>query len=125
MSRGLRFTSGHCRPGGVPGGSVRYASWVSWPALGAVPAAPPRSAGAREKFREAVETMPAMAFIALPDGSRTFINKRWLQYTGFSLEQASRSGWQAAAHPDDLDRVLEKWRLCLASGEPLEYEARH
>ncbi|MBV8673854.1 MAG: PAS domain S-box protein [Acidobacteriaceae bacterium] len=77
-----------------------------------------------KKFREAVETMPAMAFIALPDGSRRFINKRWLEYTGLSPEQASGLGWQTAAHPDDLARVLEKWRLCLASGEPLEYEAR-
>ena len=30
------------------------------------------------KFREAVETMPALAFVALPGGQRIFVNKRWI-----------------------------------------------
>jgi len=75
-------------------------------------------------FREAIETIPAMAFTARPDGSRTFVNRRWLEYTGLSTEQAAGSGWGAAVHPDDLSRVLEKWRISLATGEPLNYEAR-
>ena len=77
-----------------------------------------------KKFREAVQSMPAMAFVAGPDGNRTFVNDRWLAYTGYSLEQALGSSWQAAFHPDDLDSVVEKWRASLTSGEPLEYEAR-
>jgi len=76
------------------------------------------------KFREAIETIPAMAFTALPDGSRTFVNKRWVDYTGLSVEQAAGLGWQAAVHPDDVNRILEKWRMSVAAGEPLEYEAR-
>ena len=78
----------------------------------------------QRKFREAIETIPAMAFTAQPDGSRTFVNRRWVEYTGLSVEQAAGSGWGAAVHPDDLNRVLEKWRTSLATGEPLEYEAR-
>ncbi len=76
------------------------------------------------KFREAIKTIPAMAFTALPDGSRTFVNQRWEEYTGLSVEQAAGSGWQAAVHPDDVNRVHEKWRISVISGEPLEYEAR-
>jgi PAS domain S-box-containing protein len=76
------------------------------------------------KFREAITTIPAMAFTALPDGSRTFVNQRWEEYTGLSVEQAAGSGWQAAVHPDDVNRVQEKWRISVVSGEPLEYEAR-
>jgi len=76
------------------------------------------------KFREAIETIPAMAFTALPDGSRTFVNRRWVEYTGLSVQQAAGLGWQAAVHPDDVNRVLEKWRMSVATGEPLEYEAR-
>jgi ligand-binding sensor domain-containing protein len=40
------------------------------------------------KFREAVETMPASAFIAIPDGQRTFVNSRWMEYTGLTEERA-------------------------------------
>ena len=76
------------------------------------------------KFREAVENMPAVAFIARPDGNRTFANHRWLEYTGLTIGEAAGSGWQVAMHPDDLNRVLQKWHASLASGEPLEYEAR-
>ncbi len=76
------------------------------------------------KFREAIETIPVMAFTALSDGSRTFVNRGWVEYTGLNVEQAAGLGWQAAVHPDDVNRVLEKWRMSVASGEPLEYEAR-
>ena len=76
------------------------------------------------RFREAIETIPAMAFTARPDGSRTFVNRRWLEYTGLSVEQAAGHGWQAAVHPDELTRVREKWRVSVATGEPLEYETR-
>ncbi len=76
------------------------------------------------KFREAVETIPAMAFTALRDGSRTFVNRRWVEYTGLTAERAAGLGWQAVIHPDDLKRVLEKWRTSVSTGEPMEYEAR-
>ncbi len=81
-------------------------------------------AGAERRFREAIETMPAMAFVTRPDGYCTFVNRRWVEFTGLTLEQTSESGWQAAVHPDDLGRVVNKWRASLALGEPLEYEVR-
>src|SRR5271157_2208128 len=76
------------------------------------------------KFREAIETIPAMAFTALPDGSRTFVNRRWVEYTGLTVEHAAGLGWQAVIHPDDLKRALEKWRASVATGRSMEYEAR-
>ena len=80
--------------------------------------------GQEKKFREAVETMPALAFVALPDGHRTFVNRGWVEYTGMTVEQASGSGWQAAVHPEDLKKVIETWRTSAAKGEALQYEAR-
>jgi PAS domain S-box-containing protein len=76
------------------------------------------------KFREAVETMPALAFIAMPDGQPTFVNGRWVEYTGLTGEQALGCGWQAAVYPDDLSRVLKTWKDSQVSGNTLEYEAR-
>jgi PAS domain S-box-containing protein len=77
-----------------------------------------------KKFREAVESMPACAFIAEPDGFRSFLNKRWLDYTGMRLELALGLGWQVVEHPDDLNRVHDNWRTALAAEEPFEYEER-
>src|SRR5271166_1948786 len=76
------------------------------------------------KSREAIDAIPAMAFTALPDGSRTFVSRRWVEYSGLSAEHAAGFGWQAGVHPDDLKRVLEKWRTSVATGQPLEYESR-
>jgi PAS domain S-box-containing protein len=76
------------------------------------------------KFREAVETMPALAFIAKPDGQPIFVNRRWIEYTRLTEEQALGWGWQAVVHPEDLSRVLRTWQESLTSGNTLEYEAR-
>jgi PAS domain S-box-containing protein len=77
-----------------------------------------------KKFREALETMPALAFVVDPNGNRTFFNLGWLEYTGLKSEQASGSGWEAAVHPEDLKRVTERWRESRTTGQPLDYEAR-
>ncbi|MGB6827754.1 MAG: ATP-binding protein, partial [Terracidiphilus sp.] len=77
-----------------------------------------------QKFREAVETMPALAFIARPDGQRTFVNSRWVEYTGLTEKQALGWGWQDAVHPNDLSRALTTWQESQASGNTLEYESR-
>ena len=77
-----------------------------------------------QKFREAIESIPAIAFVCRPDGYRSFVNKGWVEYTGLTTEQSSGSRWQAAIHAEDLDRVIARWRASLASGDPLEYETR-
>jgi len=77
-----------------------------------------------KKFRDTVETMPALAFVVDPMGNRTFFNRGWLEYTGLNSEQASGSGWEAAIHPDDIKCLTERWRESQKTGEPLDYEAR-
>jgi len=80
--------------------------------------------GQEKRLRDVVETIPAMTFTALSDGSSTFVNKRWTEYTGLSVEQSSGAGWQCAVHPEDLVRHSEKWRISVATGQLFEDEAR-
>ena len=61
---------------------------------------------------------------ALPDGFVDFINRRWLEFSGFSLDQALGWGWADAVHPEDRGRLIEAWRAAIASGKPMEAEAR-
>src|SRR5260370_8200989 len=60
----------------------------------------------------------------LPDGSADFFNRRWLEYLNLPLEEISGWGWTSVIHPEDLKDVVNKWRSSLATGEPLEVEAR-
>jgi PAS domain S-box-containing protein len=78
-----------------------------------------------KNLRDVIETMPTFAWTALPDGSVDFVNRHWQQYTGLSTERTAGSGWQEAAHPEDLERNVEKWRASLATGEPFEDEVRY
>jgi PAS domain S-box-containing protein len=71
-----------------------------------------------------IETVPAILWATRPDGSNNFVSRGWSQYTGLPAEDTAGWGWQAAIHPEDLERHLDKWRVSLISGEPFENEAR-
>jgi formate hydrogenlyase transcriptional activator len=77
------------------------------------------------ELRTIIETIPAFVVSALPDGSVDFLSQSLLDYTGVSREQWLGWGWRDIAHPEDADRVLNKWRMALALGEPLEVEVRY
>jgi PAS domain S-box-containing protein len=76
------------------------------------------------KLRDVVETIPNVAWSALPDGSVDFVNRNWEEYTGLSTEKTVGSGWQEAVHPEDLEWYAEKWRASITAGEPFESEVR-
>jgi PAS domain S-box-containing protein len=80
--------------------------------------------GQEKLLRDVVETIPAMTFTTLSKGSTMFVNKRWTEYTGLSVEQSSDTGWQHAIHAEDLARYAEKWSVSVATGQLFEDEAR-
>jgi PAS domain S-box-containing protein len=65
-----------------------------------------------------------LVWTARLDGHVDFLNQRWCEYTGLSVDEAYGRGWQTAIHPDDLPELLERWRSILASRESREMEAR-
>lgn len=75
-------------------------------------------------LRVAIDTIPGLVWTSLPDGTIEYLNKRWLDYTGLRLEEASGWGWQAAIHPEDLPGLLTYWKSILAAGRPGQCEAR-
>jgi PAS domain S-box-containing protein len=77
-----------------------------------------------EDLSRVLNALPGLVWTALPDGQIDFVNQRWCEYTGLSVERACDSGWQAAIHPEDLPGLLERWQSSLPSGVPVEAEAR-
>jgi PAS domain S-box-containing protein len=71
-----------------------------------------------------IDTIPAMAWSARPDGSAEFVNEHYIDFTGLSAEQASGWGWTRAVHPGDLDDLTATWQRILASEAAGEAEAR-
>jgi PAS domain S-box-containing protein len=76
------------------------------------------------KLSEAIETIPAMAWIAGPDGAVQFRNRRWVEYTGLSQLGKAEEVGKIAVHPEDVDRIVRRMGASFASGEPFEEEMR-
>ena len=77
----------------------------------------PSGSGQSLAIRLVVDRIPAFAWSAHPDGSVEFVNQRWREYAGLSLEESQGWGWQVAIHPEDLPSLMQKWRELLISGE--------
>jgi PAS domain S-box-containing protein len=71
-----------------------------------------------------IDTIPALAWSARPDGSAEFFNRHYLHFIGLSAEQANGWGWTTSVHPDDLNGLAATWQRILASEAPGEAEAR-
>ncbi|WJK12204.1 PAS domain-containing sensor histidine kinase [Pseudomonas fluorescens] len=77
-----------------------------------------------ERLRGIIDAVPGFVWSASPEGSVGFVNQRWCDYTGMSLEQACGHGWTASIHPDDAPGLAVYWQGILQSGNAGEYEAR-
>ncbi|HET9716503.1 MAG TPA: PAS domain-containing protein [Pseudolabrys sp.] len=77
-----------------------------------------------------VESMPAFAWSADPDGRFTYISPNTLAYLGTTqhdldlLSDEDEFGWRQVVHPDDYDRVAARWRHCIQTGEHYDTEHR-
>ncbi|TPK96956.1 PAS domain S-box protein [Mesorhizobium sp. B2-4-12] len=81
-------------------------------------------AASERSLRLIIDTIPALAWSARPDGSAEFFNQQYLNYIGSPAEQLLDWGWTAAVHPDDLNGLAVTWKTLLASGMPGEAEVR-
>src|SRR6266851_8542686 len=79
---------------------------------------------AEQELRDILDTIPAIVWVARPDGSNAYANSRFVKYSGMVPAQTAGSGWRLAVHPDDLQTHEGKWRASVTSGEPHESEVR-
>jgi len=86
----------------------------------------------RERFpqeldvlRHLADGLPQIVWIARPDGSHEFYNRRWYEFTGRRLQNpVDQGGWSDLFHPDDTVRADQAWVEALSSGKPYEIEFR-
>jgi PAS domain S-box-containing protein len=76
-----------------------------------------------EKIRLIIDTIPIMAWSMRPDGIVDFLNQRWLDYSGLSLVRYVKDP-VGLIHPDDIPRVMEKWKHYMLAEEQHEDEIR-
>ena len=76
------------------------------------------------RLRTIIDMVPSFLWTSLPDGSKEYLNKRWYDYTGLSLEEGQGWGWKVVVHPEDLDRLVREWLALVDSRKPGELETR-
>jgi len=77
-----------------------------------------------ESFRLIVDSIPAFAWYANPDGKLEYLNRRIVDYTGARQEDLVGFGWANVLHPEDVERTKKAWFHSVETGEPCDVEQR-
>jgi len=78
-----------------------------------------------ERFRFLAEMIPSIVWTAAPDGTLTYANRRWFDYSGMSPEQDPRGRSELALHPDDYERCMVAWAEAVRTGKDFQIEVRN
>lgn len=76
------------------------------------------------RFRSLCAGSPAAVFEADAEGNVVYVNRRWEELTGLTLEELLGQGWVRAICPDDLGRVMQCWSEALDAGSEFADEFR-
>jgi len=82
----------------------------------------PRTSGA--SIQTLAEALPHIVWTADARGDVNYFNRRWTEYTGLTIAQTRRHGWERVLHPDDRPVIIRRWREAVRIGESYEIEYR-
>ncbi|MFZ1615947.1 MAG: PAS domain S-box protein [Flavobacteriales bacterium] len=73
-----------------------------------------------ERFRLLADNMDQLAWMATPDGSALWFNKRWEDFSGIPVDQIPARAATDLHHPDHFERVTASLRAAAEKGENWE-----
>jgi PAS domain S-box-containing protein len=76
------------------------------------------------RFRELANAMPQIVWAADPDGRIDYFNRKWYELTKKPETEDGTQSWLAVMRPDDRQKSLDHWRVCVSIGQPYEIEHR-
>jgi PAS domain S-box-containing protein len=81
---------------------------------------------ARRELQLTIDSIPVMVSTFDPDGTRSFVNQQWQNYTGHAQREATGKGLNTSVyyHPDDVQRFDNAWHVAQAKGETLSVDVR-
>ena len=77
-----------------------------------------------QRFRIVADAAPVLIWMSAVDKMCTFLNRRWLEFTGRSLEQELGNGWTEGVHPSDLKRCLNTYTEAFDARKPFVMQYR-
>jgi len=76
------------------------------------------------RFRAIANSAPVLIWVTGADGTREFVNEAYLNFAGWSYDEALRADWHVLLHPEDLPRILQEEPLIAPSLKSVTVEAR-
>lgn len=78
----------------------------------------------RDWFKMMADHSPVMIWIAGKDRMFTFVNERWVRFTGRPLEEELGEGWTRNIHRDDCERTVRTFYRAFEAREELVMQYR-
>ena len=77
-----------------------------------------------QRFRILADAAPVLIWMSDAIGQYVHFNRRWLDFTGQSIEQQSGDGWRQSVHPDDLEACVTVRDAAFDSRQPFSAQFR-
>jgi len=75
-------------------------------------------------IRRLIDAIAQIVWTANADGTTTYFNRRWYEYTGLKIEHSPQSSWQVVIHPNDALVLEKRWQRAVETGDVFECEYR-
>lgn len=76
------------------------------------------------RYRQLADAMPQIVWTTDSSREVDYINPRWFEYSGMTLEETQRLGWLRRVHPEDVARYEQASREAARRGEGFEIDYR-
>src|SRR5438270_1105749 len=77
------------------------------------------------RYRTLAEALPQLVWTSQPDGQRDYFSRQWVEYTGVPEEEQLGLGWlDKVVHPEDRERVRERWMAAVQGRDDYDLELR-
>lgn len=75
-----------------------------------------------DNLKKILESLPQITYTAAADGTVTYLNNAFLDYSGLSFVDAIKHGWESVVQPEMLPELKKRWAHCLETGEDFRME---
>jgi PAS domain S-box-containing protein len=77
------------------------------------------------RYRTLAEALPQLVWTSQPNGQRDYFSRQWVEYTGIPEKDQLGFAWlDKVVHPQDRERVRERWMAAVQGREDYDLELR-